>query len=96
VSEKYNDGLTATGTPVRKGVAAINVDYINNKWVVRSPLKLGQKIYIEGLGIFSVEDTGPFSGDSLTQEMWTVDIYLESYEEAIKFGKQLRKIYVLK
>jgi 3D (Asp-Asp-Asp) domain-containing protein len=95
VSEKYDDGLTASGTPVKKGVAAINVDYINNRWVINSPLELGQKVYIEDLGIFSIEDTGPFCGDNLTQEMWTIDIYLDSYEEAINFGKQLKKVYIL-
>ena len=95
ISDKYNDGLTATMTPIREGVAAINVDYINEKWIVKSPLKLGQKIYIEGYGYFSVEDTGRFAERNHKQDEWTVDIYKESYEDAVKFGRQLRKVYLL-
>ena len=57
IADKWNDGLTATGTPIREGIAAINVDYINGRWIVKSPLGLGDKIHIEGLGNFSVEDT---------------------------------------
>ena len=82
-------------TPIREGVAAINVDYINEKWIVKSPLKLGQKIYIEGYGYFSVEDTGRFAERNHKQDEWTVDIYKESYEDAVKFGRQLRKVYLL-
>lgn len=58
ISDEYNDGFTATMTPIRKGVVAINVNFIDGRWIVVSPLKLGDKILIEGLGIFSVEDTG--------------------------------------
>ncbi|GAH46920.1 unnamed protein product, partial [marine sediment metagenome] len=49
IAPKWDDGFTATGTPVRKGVVAINVDWIDGKWQVRSPLKLGDRIYIKGI-----------------------------------------------
>jgi 3D (Asp-Asp-Asp) domain-containing protein len=87
-------GITASNTKVHKGVAAINVDWVKDKWVIRSPLKLGQRIYIEGMGEFSIEDTGCFSGNH-SQDMYTVDIFVESYEEAIKFGRQLRKVFII-
>lgn len=95
IADKYNDGLTATGTKIRKGIAAINVDYINGKWIIKSPLKLGDKIYIEGLGNFSVEDTGYFTNEDFKQDFWNVDIYIEDYQEAVEFGRQLKKVYVI-
>jgi 3D (Asp-Asp-Asp) domain-containing protein len=95
ISSKYNDGLTATMTPVREGVAAINVDRIGNRWYIKSPLDLGDKIYIEGLGNYSVEDTGYFTDIDYKQDYWNVDIYIEDYNEAVKFGRQLRKVYVI-
>ena len=95
ISDKWNDDYTATMTPIRKGVCAINVDLINGEWVVKSPLKLGQRIYIEDLGEFSVEDTGCFSGKDTIQDIWTVDIFEPDHEKAIKGGKQLKKVYVI-
>ncbi|MDP2362745.1 MAG: 3D domain-containing protein, partial [Ignavibacteria bacterium] len=95
ISDKWRDGYTATMTPIREGVAAINVDYIDGKWVVKSLLKLGDKIYIEGMGNYSAEDTGRFAERNHRQDMWTVDIYVKSYEEAVEFGRQLKKVYVI-
>ena len=95
IADKWNDGFTATMTPIREGVVAINVDLINGKWKVRSPLKLGQKIYIEGMGNFSVEDTGRFAERNEQQDIWTVDVYVESLEEAKEIGRGVKKVYVL-
>ena len=95
VADKWRDGFTAMGTPIREGIVAINVDWIDNKWQVRSPLKLGQKIYIEGLGYFLVEDTGRFAERDEQRDIWTVDIYMENYEDAINFGRQLKKVYLI-
>jgi len=95
IADKWNDGYTATMTPIRKGVAAINVDYIDGEWEVRSPLNLGDKIHIEGLGNFSVEDTGYFTDKNYKQDFWTVDIYMEDYDEAVLFGRQLKKVYLI-
>jgi len=55
IAKKWDDGFTATMTKIRKGVVAINVDWIDDKWRVNSPLKLGQRIYIEGKGEFLVK-----------------------------------------
>lgn len=95
ISDKWRDGKTATGTPIREGVVAINCDYVDGRWIVKSPLKLGDKIYIEGLGNYSVEDTGRFAERDYIQDMWTIDIYMEDYNEAVLFGRQLKKIFVL-
>jgi len=95
IADKWNDGYTATMTPIREGVAAINVDYINGEWEIRSPLDLGDKIHIEGLGNFSVEDTGYFTDENYKQDFWNVDIYMENYSEAVEFGRQLKKVYLI-
>ncbi|MBA7580864.1 hypothetical protein ES708_22761 [subsurface metagenome] len=95
IAPKYDDGFTATMTPVREGVVAINVDWIDGRWQVRSPLKLGQKIYIKGIGYFSVEDTGYFTEKNLHFDFWNLDIYKEDYEKAKKWGIEPVEVYVL-
>jgi len=95
IADRWNDGFTATMTPIREGVAAINVDYIDGKWEVRSPLNLGDKVHIEGLGNFSIEDTGYFTDKNYKQDFWNVDIYIENYDEAVLFRRQLKKVYVI-
>ena len=96
IAKKWRDGKTAMNTPVREGVVAINCDKIDGKWVIRSPLKLGQKIYIEGIGIFSVEDTGYFTESNYHFDMWNLDIYFEDYEEAKRWGVKKVKVFVIK
>lgn len=96
IADEWRDGLTATGTPIREGVVAINVDWIDGKWQVRSPLKLGQKIYIEGVGYFSVEDTGPFTEEDFHFDLWNLDIYKEDYKQAKKWGVKKVKVFVLR
>ena len=95
ISDEWNDGFTATMTPIRKGVAAINVDMINGEWVVVSPLKLGDRIHIEGLGVFTIEDTGRFSERDKQQDIWTVDVFEPDHQKAIEGGKELKKVWVL-
>lgn len=95
ISDKWNDGKTATNTDIRIGVAAINVDRINGEWVVVSPLKLGDRILIEGLGEFVVEDTGPFSGRDKQQDIWTVDLFEPDHQKAIEGGREVKKVWIL-
>lgn len=95
IADKWRDGKTAMNTPVREGIVAINVDWIDGRWQVRSPLKLGQKIYIEGVGYFSVEDTGPFTESNFHFDIWNLDIYKEDYEQAKEWGIKRIKVYVL-
>jgi len=44
-------------------------------------IPLGTKVYIEDMGWFIAEDTGNFSGKR-------VDIYMETHEEALQFGRK--------
>lgn len=96
IAKKWDDGLTAMGTPIREGVVAINVDWIDGKWQVRSPLKLGDRIYIKGIGYFSVEDTGYFTEKNLHFDFWNLDIYKKDYEKAKEWGIEPIEVYVLK
>jgi len=95
IAKKWRDGKTAMNTPIQKGIVAINVDKINGKWQVRSPLKLGQRIYIEGIGKFSVEDTGSFSESNLHFDYWNLDIFIEDYEEAKEWGVKKVKVFII-
>lgn len=95
IAKEIDDGITATGTPVREGVVAINVDKIDGKWVVKSPLKLGDQIYIEDIGYFSVEDTGPFTEKDFHFDIWNLDIYKKDYEQAKEWGVKKVKVFVL-
>ena len=95
IADKHRDGLTATGVPISEGICALNVDMVDGKWIIKSPLNLGDRIYIEDLGYFICADTGRFAERNHKQDMWTIDIYMESYEEAVLFGKQLKKIFVV-
>ena len=49
---------------------------------------LGTKLYIEGYGIFYVEDRGGFP-------MGVIDVYMEDHKTCVKFGKQKAHVYVL-
>ena len=95
IADKWRDGRTAMNTPIREGVVAINVRLINGEWVINSVLKLGQKIYVEDLRTYySVEDTGTFSGHE-RRDRWTIDIYLDNYQEAKEWGRKLVKVYIV-
>ena len=96
IADKWRDGKTATNTPIREGVVAINVDRVDGEWQVRSPLRLGQVIYIEGIGEFAVEDTGSFTEDNLHFDYWNVDIFFEDYEEAKEWGVRKVTVYIIK
>ena len=42
---------TALGTPVRPGIVAVSRDLLRSGW------EFGDRIHIEGLGVFTIEDT---------------------------------------
>lgn len=73
-------GITANGNKVKKGIIAVDTRV----------LPFGSKVYIEGLGVFTADDTG---GDIKGNR---IDIYMENLDDAIKFGRQYRKVIVLK
>ena len=108
ISPELDDGYTATGTKVREGIVAINVNLVNEKWIVDSVLKLRQRIYIttdadEPIGYFTVEDTGVFKvGDvkgatkkDLQWDKLNCDIYVTNIETARNMGCQPIKVYPL-
>ena len=78
----YDEGvgeLTASGKRVRKGHVAMGWKY-----------PFGTRIYIEGLGEFTVEDRG----GTITNNH--VDVYTDSYDEAIQFGRRNLKVWIIK
>jgi 3D (Asp-Asp-Asp) domain-containing protein len=74
-------GVTASGTKVKQG-RTIAMD---------KSIPFGTLVKIEGFdGVFRVEDRGgKIKGNK-------VDVYFDNVEDAVKFGKQKRKIYIIK
>ena len=72
---------TATGTTVHKGVAAVD----------KKVFPLGSKLYVMAKGMeygyTSAEDTG-MKGPK-------IDLYMESYQECIQFGRRTGTVYLL-
>ncbi|MEG0308832.1 MAG: 3D domain-containing protein [Clostridium sp.] len=85
-SDRGDSGtITATGTTVRRnpnGYSTVAVD--------PRVIPLGTKLYIEGYGLAIAEDTG---GAIIGNK---VDVYVNSYEEAINWGRKTVKVYILK
>lgn len=72
-------GITASGKRVAVGMIAADT----------TVLPFGTKVYIDGMGIYTVEDTGgAIKGNK-------VDIYMPNLDDAIKFGRQHRNLIVL-
>ena len=72
-----NPNITATGTKPSRGTIAVNPDLIpyNSKMVI-----IGDSWIMEGTAL----DTG----GRMRQEVYWIDIFHDTYEDAIKFGKQ--------
>ncbi len=79
------DGITASGKPAKYGYVACN-------W-----LKFGQKVRIEGLGVFTVQDRGARSqfGDK-KHHIRHLDVYLPTHTQALKFGVKYLQVEVMK
>lgn len=72
-------GITANGNKVRKGIIAADTNV----------LPFGTKVYIEGMGIFVVDDTGSaIKGNR-------IDVYMDDLTEAVNFGRQNKKLIIL-
>lgn len=79
---KYDPGCgpyTASGTPVRHGVIAVDPSFI----------PLGTRVYIPGYGEAIAEDTGGAIKGRI------IDLAFDTYEEVIAFGRQELDIYIL-
>jgi len=76
----FNDGLTATMTPVRRGVCAAD-------WRV---FPVGTKFYLPRYGYCTVQDSGS------RIKLLSIDFYYELNEDAIKHGKRLETVYLIR
>lgn len=72
-------GITATGVRARHGVVAVDPDVI----------PLGSQVYIPGYGVALAADTG---GAIVGNR---IDLCMESYGDAMSFGRRSVKVYVL-
>lgn len=76
----WRDGMTATNKVVRKGIVAAD-------WRVFPP---GTLLYIPGYGEAVVEDKGG------AVKGYHIDLFVDSYEEALKWGVREIEVYVIK
>ena len=73
-------GITAMGIPATYGVAAVDPNVI----------PLGSRLYVPGYGEAIAADTGGAIYG------YKIDLCMESYEEAMSFGRRTITVYVLK
>lgn len=73
-------GITATGVRAERGVVAVDPNYI----------PLGTRLYIPGYGFAVAADTGGAIRGG------RIDLCMEGYNEAIRFGRRDVDVYVLK
>lgn len=74
------DGITALGIPATYGVAAVDPRVI----------PLGTRLYVEGYGEAIAADTGGAIKGS------KIDLCMESYDDAMSFGRRNVNVYVLR
>lgn len=73
-------GLTSSGKYVKQGYVAADIDVF----------PYGSLIYIDGMGVYQVEDTGSaIKGNH-------IDIYFDDVNEALRFGRQRRNVILLR
>ena len=73
-------GLTRMETPCRVGAIAVDPKVI----------PLGTKLYVEGYGFATAEDTGSMIKGN------TIDVYFDSEDECYTWGIKYPKVYILK
>lgn len=78
--EETLDGITASGTIVNRGTTSVDPEVI----------PLGTKLYIEGYGYATALDTGgAIKGKH-------IDLYMDTKEEAFKWGRKDVKVTIIK
>ena len=78
-SDGGGSGITATGIAAARGVVAVDPNVI----------PLGSRVYIPGYGVAIAADTG----GAIRGER--IDLCMESYGEAMNFGRRYVEVYVL-
>ncbi|MBC8014798.1 MAG: G5 domain-containing protein [Sporomusaceae bacterium] len=73
------EGITATGIKARHGIVAVDPDVI----------PLGTKVYVPGYGVALAADVG---GAIVGHK---IDLCMEDYDEAMRFGRRPVQVYVL-
>ncbi|NLL71818.1 MAG: DUF348 domain-containing protein [Epulopiscium sp.] len=73
-------GMTYSGTRAKVGTVAVDPRVI----------PLGTKLYVEGYGFATAEDIGGAVKGNI------IDLYMDSHSQVRAFGRQKRKVYVLK
>ncbi|MBO7181079.1 MAG: 3D domain-containing protein, partial [Bacteroidales bacterium] len=81
---------TCTGKPVREGIAAMSKRYLGMTAIVYELDENGQPF--EYIGIYEIEDTG---GDERIRNGNCIDIFMDSYDEAINFGRKQVVVYLI-
>ena len=79
---QWADGKTYTGDVAGKGCIAIDPH--------NGPLKLGQKVYIEGYGHGVCNDIGG------AIKNWDADLCFDTHQEALEWGRKKVKVFVIK
>ena len=77
--------VTASGLPVRIGIAAADPDILPSGSVIQIS-KLGDPYD----GVYAIMDTGPIVKGRL------LDVYMRSCDEAVKFGRRSVQVFVLR
>ena len=75
----WTGNTTATGTWPKVGTIAVDPDVI----------PLGSKVYVSGYGFAVAEDTGGAINN------YIIDLYMDTYEECIQWGRRQTTIYIL-
>ena len=75
----YDDGITAMGTEVEEGRTIAGPP----EW------PLGTKVYIEGMGVYTVEDRGgAIKGNR-------IDVFMDCHNRALQFGRRRERVWIL-
>ena len=77
----HDNGLTATGAIAGKGCIAIDPE--------NGPLKLGQRVYVEGYGYGICNDVGG------AIKGYDLDLCYDTLQEAKDWGRKLVKVYII-
>lgn len=73
------DGITASGVKAREGITV----------AMNKSIPFGTKIYIDGVGERIVQDRGgSIKGNR-------IDLYFDSHQEALNFGRQTKQVKIL-